>query len=102
MSEKAQYNEGTLDLNDGEYAPLQVDKRGALKTTSLGENPGSGDATAMDTDGNPVPVWKAHTFTYDGSGNLSTDTVTDGTDTWVKSFIWTSGALTMDSGWVKQ
>lgn len=58
--------------------------------------------TSLDTDGNPVPVWKAHNFTYDGSGNLATDTVTDGTRTWVRTYMWMSGAQTSDSGWVKQ
>lgn len=58
--------------------------------------------TSLDTEGNPVPVWKAHSFTYDGSGNLATDTVTDGTNTWVRSYTWMGGAQTSDSGWVKQ
>lgn len=56
----------------------------------------------LDTGGNPVPTNKAHAYTYDGSGNLSTDTVTDGTSTWVRTYMWTSGAQTSDSGWVKQ
>ena len=56
----------------------------------------------LDTDGNPVPIWKAHSFTYDGSGNLATDSVTDGTSTWIRTYMWTGGAQTADSGWVKQ
>jgi len=60
-------------------------------------------ATAdRDTEGNPVPTWKAHAFTYDTSGNLSTDTVTDGTDTWVRTYQWTVAGQSSDSGWVKQ
>lgn len=55
-----------------------------------------------DTQGNPVPVNKAHAYTYDTSGNLATDTVTDGTSTWVRTYLWNSGAQTSDSGWVKQ
>lgn len=55
-----------------------------------------------DTDGNPVPTWTGHTYTYDGSGNLETDTVTDGTDTWVRTYTWAGSALSSDSGWVKQ
>lgn len=61
--------------------------------------PSAGD---RDNDGNPVPTWKPHTFTYDGSGNLSTDTVTDGTDTWVRTYMWDGAAQSSDSGWVKQ
>lgn len=59
-------------------------------------------ATELDTDGNPVPTYKAHSYTYDGSGNLATDTVTDGADSWVRSYGWANGAQTTDSGWVKQ
>lgn len=59
----------------------------------------SGD---VDTNGNIVSTWKAHEFTYDGSGNLVTDTVTDGVNTWVRTYVWTNGAQTGDSGWVKQ
>lgn len=55
-----------------------------------------------DTDGNQVPTWEGHTFGYDGSGNLTTDTVTNGTDTWIRTYTWTGAALSSDSGWVKQ
>jgi len=55
-----------------------------------------------DTAGNIVPTWKAHSYTYDNSGNLSTDTVTDGSGTWVRTYMWSNGAQTSDSGWVKQ
>lgn len=57
---------------------------------------------AWDTQGNPVPVYAAHAYTYDGSGNLQTDTVTDGTNTWVRTYMWSNGAQESDSGWVKQ
>jgi YD repeat-containing protein len=62
----------------------------------------SAAASYRDTDGNPVPVWKSHTYTYDASGNLKTDTVSDGDNAWVKTFSWDGGAQTGDSGWVKQ
>lgn len=55
-----------------------------------------------DTDGNAVPTWKGRTYTYDGSGNPQTETVTDGTDSWVKTYTYTGGTLSADSGWVKQ
>lgn len=55
-----------------------------------------------DTDGNPVPTWRGHAFTYDNSGNLHTDTVTDDADTWVRTYTWDGAAQTNDSGWVKQ
>ncbi len=57
---------------------------------------------SVDTDGNVVPTNRAHTFTYDGSGNLVTDTVSDGTSTWVRTYTYQMGAQVSDSGWVKQ
>lgn len=42
------------------------------------------------------------TLAYDGSGNLSTITVTDGTDTWTQTLTYTDGNLTGVSAWVKQ
>lgn len=67
---------------------------------------GSGQPSASnddrDTDGNPVPTYKAHTYSYDASGNLATDTVMDGTSTWVRTFVTGPTGTTADSGWVKQ
>lgn len=82
------------------------DSAGVLRETPPGGTGASMSAvttaTEMDTQGNPVPVYKAHAFTYDGSGNLATDTVTDGTSTWVRTYTYTNGAQATDSGWVKQ
>lgn len=58
-------------------------------------------AGELDDTGQPVPVWLAHTFAYDGSGNLSTDTVSQGDVTWVRTYGWANGAQTSDSGWVR-
>lgn len=58
--------------------------------------------TDLDTTGNVVPTYKAHTFTYDTSGNLVTDTVTDGVSSWVRTYTYSGGVQTTDSGWVKQ
>lgn len=56
----------------------------------------------LDNEGNRVPTYKPHSYTYDGSGNMATDTVSDGTSTWVRSYAWTNAALMSDTGWVKQ
>lgn len=56
----------------------------------------------LDTDGEPVPVYKSQAFAYDGSNNVQTITVTDGVDSWVRTFTYTDGNQTGDSGWVKQ
>lgn len=72
------------------------------------EPPASGSQSApiltgeLDTQGNPVPTYRQHIFTYDGSGNLVTDTVTDGASTWVRSYTYTPSGPETDSGWVKQ
>lgn len=55
-----------------------------------------------DTNGDPVPTYKQHTFTYDNSGNLLTDTVSDGGSTWVRTFTYRNGQQVTDSGWVRQ
>jgi hypothetical protein len=36
------------------------------------------------------------------AGLLVTDTATDGTSTWVKTYTYTSGNLTGETKWVKQ
>lgn len=61
-------------------------------------------AVEFDATGKEVyPDRCSHTFGYDGSGRLSTDTMTDGTDTWVKSYTYNgTGQLTGMSLWVKQ
>lgn len=61
-----------------------------------------GSSDARDTNGDPVPTYKAHSFTYDQSGNIATDTVSDGPSTWVRSYTYDRGAQSTDSGWVKQ
>ena len=67
--------------------------------TGAGSVPSTGD---IDTAGNVVPTWMPHAYTYDASGNVSTDTVMGASDTWKRTYTWTSGALATDSGWVKQ
>ncbi|HDR9075894.1 hypothetical protein [Burkholderia vietnamiensis] len=43
-----------------------------------------------------------HAYTYDVSGNLTTDTVTKGNQTFVKTYTYAGTQLTSESGWVKQ
>ncbi|MFM0326071.1 hypothetical protein [Caballeronia glebae] len=42
------------------------------------------------------------TYAYNGDGTLSTETCTDGTRVWVKTYSYTVGKLTGESAWVKQ
>jgi hypothetical protein len=84
FSEVSGMNETWLDMGDGTYA-RQIACR----------------FIEVDGDGDVVPTWLSHTFTYDNSGNLSTDTIKRGDETWVRSYTWMAGAQTGDSGWVK-
>jgi YD repeat-containing protein len=89
--------------------PVYIDTAGVVRekpqfsgVVSGGASAASSDTSNLDTNGNPVPVNRQHTFTYDASGNLSTDTVSDGTGTWVRTYGYQGGNQVSDSGWVKQ
>jgi len=72
-------------------------------TSASGANPTAvSSPTDRDIAGNEVPTYRPHAFTYDNSGNISTETVTDGTSTWVRTYTYVQGQLAADSGWVKQ
>ena len=58
--------------------------------------------SVMDSTGQSFnPDSCAHTYGY-SAGLLVTDTATDGTSTWVKTYSYTSGDLTGETKWVKQ
>lgn len=58
--------------------------------------------TVLDGTGQSFnPDACAHTYGY-SAGLLVTDTATDGTSTWVKTYSYTSGNLTGETKWVKQ
>ena len=58
--------------------------------------------SVMDSTGQPFsPDACTHTYGY-SAGLLVTDTATDGTTTWVKTYSYTSGDLTGETKWVKQ
>ena len=58
--------------------------------------------SVMDSTGQPFsPDACTHTYGY-SAGLLVTDTATDGTSTWVKTYSYTSGDLTGETKWVKQ
>jgi hypothetical protein len=64
---------------------------------------------SSETGGVHTPVVKLdrvfddmqQTLTY-SSGNISTITATDGTNTWVRTFTYSGGLLTVISAWVLQ
>lgn len=60
-------------------------------------------ASARDSAGtwfNPDVL--PQTYGYDGAGNLTAITVTDGVSTWVQTLTYTNGNLTAVGQWVKQ
>lgn len=59
---------------------------------------GSGETDSAGTQINPDNM--SHTYAYT-AGLLTTDSATDGTDTWVKTFTYTGGVVTAESLWVK-
>jgi len=83
-----------VDPNSGEPYAFVQNGSGGLTVTNTPND--------LDTNGDPVPTYKGHTFTYDTSGNTQTDTVSDGSTTWVRTYTYTNGQQTADSGWVKQ
>ena len=57
--------------------------------------------TVLDSTGQLFsPDACAHTYGY-SAGLLVTDTATDGTSTWVKTYSYTSGNLTGETKWVR-
>lgn len=58
----------------------------------------------LDSTGQPFsPAACTHTYGYDASGLIVTDTVTLGAATWVKTYTYNASAqLTGETQWVKQ
>lgn len=73
-----------------------------INPTGSGGTPAVTMTDDRDTDGNPVPTYKAHAYTYYGAGQVHSDTVRDGTNTWVRTYQYENGQQVADSGWVKQ
>lgn len=60
------------------------------------------DAGVADNTGEPFnPDACTHAYAYT-DGLLTTDTATDGANTWVKTYSYTSGNLTGETKWVRQ
>lgn len=58
--------------------------------------------SVMDSTGQPFsPGSCAHAYGY-SAGLLVTDTATDGTTSWVKTYSYTLGKLTGETKWVRQ
>lgn len=62
----------------------------------------SASGSVLDSTGQPFnPDNCTHAYAY-SNGLLITDTATNGTATWVKTYSYTSGSLTGETKWVRQ
>lgn len=88
----------------GSGAPMTV--TGPLTNAELRATPLPVTATVSERDstGQPFsPDACTHTYGYDASGLIVTDTATDGAATWVKTYTYNASAqLTGETQWVKQ
>ena len=78
--------------NTGAITPVILSAAGAVPVYAATVD-SAGDAFSPDDC--------AHAYAY-SAGLLLTDTATNGTSTWVKTYGYTSGSLTSESKWVKQ
>ena len=93
--------EGVLLLDPATGLPVPTLAQG-LTRAQLDAAPVRTADTVLDSTGQPFsPDACAHTYGY-SAGLLVTDTATDGTSTWVKTYSYTSGNLTGETKWVKQ
>lgn len=62
----------------------------------------SASAALTKPDGTPVsPTDYPITLTYNGDNTVATESFTDGTSTWTKTYGYTAGNLTSDPAWVR-
>jgi len=88
---------GAIDANT-QRVTLATDGPGVAALASIDAK----TVPVLDSTGQPFnPDSCAHTYGY-SAGLLVTDTATDGTSTWVKTYSYTSGNLTGETKWVKQ
>lgn len=97
MSFNPQYKASPDTLLEGQRTTGTVDSSGALRVSGTVASGG-----VVDDEGTTIDVDSmSHVLGYT-AGNLTTDTVTDGVDTWVQTFTYTDGVVTAISEWVKQ
>lgn len=101
---------GVVVVNPANSAAVATESRGSgavdantTRVTLATDSPAVRTAdTVLDSTGQPFsPDACVHTYGY-SAGLLVTDTATDGTSTWVKTYSYTSGNLTGETKWVKQ
>lgn len=60
-------------------------------------------SVTTDSTGEAIdPAAWSHVYAYNGNGELITDTASDGSTYWVKTFSYTAGNLTGETKWVRQ
>lgn len=69
----------------------------------MATTPNIGPNGELASDGNSIyPNCAAVAYAYDGSGNLITETVSQYGGTYVKTYTWSGGRITLESLWVRQ
>jgi YD repeat-containing protein len=92
----------TGPLTDAQLRAAAVPVSGPLTDTQLRASPLKVSLATDSTGATINPDGWSHVFAYNGSGQLVTDTATDGATSWVKTFTYTSGNLTGETKWVRQ
>lgn len=77
----------------GAETPVKLTPAGAVPMATQ-----VADSTGIAFD----PDACSHVYAYNASGQVTTDTATDATGVWVKTYSYTSGNLTGETQWVKQ
>ena len=77
----------------GAEVPVKLTPAGAVPTVMQ-----VADDTGIVFD----PDACSHVYAYNASGLVTTDTATDGTAIWVKTYSYTGASLTGETKWVKQ
>ncbi|OGB58444.1 MAG: hypothetical protein A2503_10195 [Burkholderiales bacterium RIFOXYD12_FULL_59_19] len=92
----------TGPVTDAQLRAVAVPVSGPVTDAQLRATPIK-TAVCLDSIGAAInPDAWAHTYGYDASGNLTTDTGADGASTWIKTYAYTAGILTSQTKWVKQ
>lgn len=93
-------NTGTLDviLSDGSSSSIVISNPNTSLPISIVSKIIASDGLVVNPE-----ATAAHSYTYDTSNNLLTDTYVDlNTNTYRQTLTWTNGTLTSTSNWVKQ
>lgn len=95
--------EGVLLLDSATGLPIPASALGGVTISQLLASVLPVSPTVLDSTGQPFsPDACAHTYGYNASGLIVTDTATDGATSWVKTYTYNATAqLTGETNWVR-